>query len=363
MNKTTKISVIAFLSLAISFSACKKDDDELTPDNNNNNNNNNPPITNVNKYMGSASYGDVITYEVDEGNKTYKYHNETTNQTDSGTFVVSTDAATEGVYKISIGSDNFYAVELEDKIFATSLPSGRVDNLLSVSISSELDLSTNYTIADLAGKYLCLNFDNKSIRDSTVWGGFDLKPDGTYTFNYGPNYAQDFDENLHFSGLSTGTFTIDSENPSRMIIHSNANGQDYIGTIYPDKLLLLDNGVGNGFSIGIKYPDSPITQSSIAGNYRYLDITVDGYQGVGAYSIPASGGVLEYTYEYNTATIPAGTGSTSDFAPVSQVNNCFETTDENGITTTMILLPGEVMMHFSWNNNGLLSYGVGAKID
>ncbi|MFC2107574.1 hypothetical protein ACFLRY_04500 [Bacteroidota bacterium] len=362
--KTLLKPIILFLILGIVMVSCSKDSDD---DTNNNNQPLPPNLPEVNKYMGAASYGDIILYEVDETNNTYTYYNETTNQSGSGSFVISNDPILQGVYEVTIGADKFYGVELADEIFATSLPSGRTENKLSIAISAELDLSSNYSLADLAGKYLCINFDENSYNDSTVWGGLELKADGTYTFSFGPNDPVDFDENKHFAGIDNGTFAVDPNNPSRLIVHSNIDNIDYVGTIYPDKIIVVDNGVGNGFSVGIEYPSAHVSQASVAGIYRFLDITTDGYQGVGYYNIPASGGNLDYGWKYNTPSIPAGTGTATNFAAINQVNNLFECSVVDGndvFHTDFIILPGEIMLHFCWGeNSGLVSYGIGAKIN
>lgn len=361
MNKTTKISVIAFLSLAISFSACKKDDDEPTPDDNNN-----PPITNVNKYMGSASYGDVINYEINEDNKTYKYHNETTGQSDSGSYIVSTNPNLNGIYEIAIGSETFYAVELAENAFVTSLPSGRAENKLSCALSSDLDLSADYSTSDLAGKYLfMLIYDTDNQTASNVYGGYDLSADGTYTWGYGPANPSSF-TNANFSGEGTGTWAVSSSDPSRIIF--SEGGVDYIGTIYPDKAMLVDNGTGNGFTFGVKYPDTHITQSSVAGTYRFLDIMGD-EEGVGYFSFPASGFTnLDQYMKYNGSTGEITDATITGFEEVSAINNMFKITSNPGsgdYYTYAIILPGNIMMHFclDLDQTTIISYGLSAKIN
>ncbi len=342
--------------------ACKKDADENSDSNlpDNNNNNNTEETVEYNKYLASGSYGDVIRYEIDEENNIYKYYNETTGQSDSGTYVVSNDANLQGVYEVSLGSDNFYAVELADKAFATSLPSGRAENELCFGLSADLDLSTSFSTSDIAGKYLFIIYDD--LTSSEIWGGYELFSDGTYTWQLGPQDEANFDENTHFAGGGSGTWGISSEDPSRLIF--TEDGIDYFGTVYPGKAMLIDNGTGNGFTLGIYYPDTHVSQSDVAGYYRYLDITLDGDQGVGYYNIPSSGSELSYYYKYRSSS--EGTGSCSDFTTVGTVNNMFKCTDIfDGDTfyNYFIILPGEVMLHFCAGDNGLVSYGIGAKIN
>ena len=356
--KTNLIKLMTLIMVsAMLFVSCKKDDD-TEPDNNNN-----PPVENKNNYLAAGSYGDVITYEIDEDNNSYSYTNETTGQSDSGTFTASSNSNLPGVYEVSIGGDLFYAVELAEKVFATSLPSGRAENKLCFGISSDLDLSTGYTASDIAGKYLFILYAQVSGED--MWGGYEINEDGTYTWQLGPNNVSDFNESSHFSGGGSGTWEISSTDPSKIIF--TEGGVDYTGTIYPGKAMLIDNGIGEGFTLGIYYPGSHVSQSSIAGQYTYLDLTTDGYQGVGYYNIPSSGGTLDYYWKYNTTSIPEGSDSSSDFAAVPEVNNMFKTTsivDSQVFTTYFVLLPGEVMLHFCEGETaGLVSYGIGAKIN
>jgi len=224
-----------------------------------------------------------------------------------------------------------------------------------------LNLSTNYSMTDLAGKYIFIVYDDDNT--GSIWGGYELKSDGTCTWNFGPDDETAFNEATHFAGQGSGTWAVSSSNPSRVIFTENS--VDYTGTIYPGKAMLLDNGIGNGFSIGLKYPNTHSTQNSVAGTYRYLDITTSGETGVGYYTLPASGGNVNYYYKYNGSS-GEGTGSLTDFASVTQVNNMYKMTDEvDGViyTTWLIILPGEVMIHFCASPTELSSYGVGAKIN
>ena len=358
MKNFLKLSFVFLILLAV-FSACKKDKDNepdptnSTPD----------PITPIeHKYTTAASYGDVIRYTFDEANKTYSFVNETTGETGSGSYTMSTNPNLTGVYEISSGGNIYYVVELAEKVFATSNPSGRPENKLCFGISSELNLSTNYTANDIAGKYLFLTY-GLGFTDSTQWGGYELFPNGTYVYNYGTNYVESFNELVQFSGAGSGTWVISNTDPSRIIF--TEGGNNYTGTVYPDKAMMIDNGVGLGFTLGISYPAAHITQSSVAGVYRFLDITLSGETGVGNYTLPASGGNMTYYYKYNGGS-GEGTGSCTNFAEVPNVKNMFfasETIGPDTYTTYFVILPGEVMLHFCSGPNNVISYGIGAKIN
>lgn len=131
--------------------------------------------------------------------------------------------------------------------------------------------------------------------------------------------------------------------------------------------MVIDNGYGDGFTLGLKYPNTPITQAQIAGNYRFLDLTVEGHQGVGNYIIPATGGEVEYYFQYDSPDPGTGTGTSYNLQPLGAIKNgfiCEEEHDGEVYYSAFIILPGEMMMFFSWNNyEGLFSYGFGSKID
>ena len=330
-----------------------------------------------NLYTAAGSHGDVINYTINENEKTYTWTNETTNENGSGSFTVSEDANLKGVYEVLTMGKSYYAVELAEKVYVTSEPSGNSNNKLVVGISAELDLSTDYSASDLAGKYLFIVIDGKS-NSETVWGGYEVKSDHTYTWKRctydGTTGGKTGDPKKHFNSSSsfaghegsTTSWSVDSNNPSR-IIFKETGQQDAIGTIYPGKAMLLDGGPGQGFTIGIKYPDTHITQSNIAGTYRYLDIDLSsGSSGIGFYTIPSSGNNVSYYYKYQN-NVGEGSGTGKNLEPISPVNNMFKMdTNENGteIDSYFILLPGEMLMHFNTTHQGdLISYGIGAQIN
>jgi len=354
MKKRFALFMPLFLAVLFLTVSCTKDEDEPadTP---------NPPAPTpeVNKYVGCGSYGDIIRYEIDETNQTISYYNETTGESGSGTYSVTNNSNIAGVYEAIFNGDTYYAIELAEEILATSAPSGNLANKLCYAISADQDLSTDYTMEELAGKYLYLIYDDF---EDDVYGGYQLFSDGTYTWGVGPEDETTFND-THFGGGGGGTWAISPTDPSRVIF--TEGGVNYTGTILPEKAMLIDGGVGNGYVAGIKYPSSHATQVSVAGSYRILDITAEGTTGVGTYTIPASGGNLQYYVKYDDGLIDQGTAT--DFAPIPAINNAFRAStvyDGEIFWTWFILLPGEIMLHFvAGENIGLVDYGVGAKIN
>ena len=79
MNQFSLKSVFAITCIAtICFSGCKKDgpDGPDGPDNNDK----------INTYSGSGSYGDLVTFDINQTTKSYTTRNETTGQSSSGTY-------------------------------------------------------------------------------------------------------------------------------------------------------------------------------------------------------------------------------------------------------------------------------------
>jgi hypothetical protein len=332
--------------------SCKKDDDE-------DDNQDDPPVENISHYLLTGSYGDLITYTIDEINLTYSYVNETTGATGSGTYFMSADPNLSGVYEISSGGETFYTILLADKFMVTSVPSGRPENKLCFGVSSDLDLTT-YNTSDLSGKYLYVWYND--FNDSTDWGGYELLQNGTYTYNFGTNYPEDWNDAVQFSGAGGGNWSISGTNNSRITF--SEGGTDYVGTVLPGKLMLMDDGVGNGFTLGLKYPDLHSSQEQVSGTYRFLDITTSGETGVGYYTIPAMGTAVNYYYRYTGGT--QGSGIAGFFGAVPEVKSMFkasETIDDITYTTYFVILPGEIMMHYCIDSANVISYGIGARIN
>lgn len=322
------------------------------------------PISSLlyNEYLLSGSYGDLIRFEVDKINNKYSYFNETTMASGKGNFVYSTNPNLNGVYEISSGNKIYYGIELADKMFATSFPAGNQQNLLCFGITAETNLTTNYKAADFAGKYIWVNYN--SLLDFE-WGGYEIFANGTFTWQFGPDDDNDFDESKHFAGAGAGNWSISLSDPTRIVFTDK--GESCIGTVYPNKFMLVDNGYGKGFCAGIKYPANAISQASIAGNYRWLDNTPEGYLGVGTFTLPGIGTSCNYYYKYyNNPYVSEGNRTMTNFRPSSKIKNAFigqDIWDGELFYTSFVVLPGEALLFYSWGKNGMVSYGVASKIN
>jgi hypothetical protein len=351
MKKILFKAAVLFLAMVTVTTACKKDDDSDDDD---------PPVAeDINHYTVTGSYGDVITYTIDEVNHTYSYTNETTGATGSGSYTMSTNPNMPGVFEISSGGQTYYTIELADKFMATSMPSGRPENKLCFGVSSDLNL-TSYSAADLAGRYVYVVYQD--FNDSTDWGGFEVLSNGTFTYNVGTNYVTNWNDAVQFAGAGSGTWAVSGTNNSRIIF--TEGGIDYVGSILPGKIMVMDDGVGNGFTMGLKYPDVHPTKDMVAGTYRYIDITTSGEVGIGYYNLPASGSSVSYYYKYNDGT--EGSGTAGNYIVVNEVKSMFQADETIGgtlYTSYFIILPGEIMMHYCTDTAQIISYGIGAKIN
>jgi hypothetical protein len=335
---------------------------------------NTPPTTNY-RYLAAGNHGDIIRYTL-RSDHTYSYVNETTHDSGSGAYSMSTNPNLSGVYEITAAGNTYYVVELPGKIMLTSNPSGNGLNKLVVGLTADMDLSTDYTPAQLAGDYLYLGFQDNAI---SCWGGYRINSQGTYTWGVVPD-TMDPEKDASFNFMNYinagadhggGNWTINSANHSRINFQETvASGLPVcVGTIYPGKAMLIDQGPTYGLCLGLRYPSSPLTQADVAGSYRYLDVTGDGQTGVGYFQLPANGTTMPYYFKYNGAA-GQGTGSGIRYRAVSHVNNMFAVDDTSygALSTTYLLVLSEgVMMHFCYTITGtsweLASCGVSGKIN
>ena len=354
-SKLLKWTSVALFLGVLSISSCKKEDkteDDKKP-------------TSGKNYIAAGSYGDLITYEIDRANKTITFNNETTNQKSTVPFQISSSANLNGVLEIMHGNKKYFGIESEGKSFATNLPSGNNLNALCFGITADHNLMQDYSASDIAGKYFFLYFEQDVFEQEEFYGGYEIFSNGTYTWGFGPENPDHFNEQIHFSGGGQGTWSVDPAHPERIIF--TEGNSIHVGAILPDKMMIIDNGEGDGFMLGINYPDQAITQAQIAGNYRFLDLTIEGYQGVGNYTIPATGGNVNYYFQYDSPEVGSGTGTSYNLQPLGAIKNgfiCEEEHDGEMFYSAFIILPEEMMMFFSWSDNeGLFSYGFGSRID
>ncbi len=363
---------IASLCLTI-LSSCGKDNNNDDDDNNNDNN-----VT-TNNYVTAASYGDLISFSIDGENMSYSFNNETTNETGSGSFVLSSDPKFQGVYEAGQNGATQYIIEIPGVIAITSLQLGNTLNKIAVGLSADMHTSNQYTVADFAGQYLYMNFDDGETYPGEFWGGAQVNANGSYSVGTG-------DENItsiSFDGVGSGTMSISENDNSRVLFYETGQSEPVIGTIYPGKAMLIDNGPSNGFSFAVAYPSSPVSQGSLAGSYKGALIAEGSGQGAMNFDIPGSGNGLSYYVKYNSGEIyevvnGSGTNAVIDsFERVPGLNNVFKIVQTINLPgeppyeskAYLVMLPGDILMYFGveysedYNMEIVAAYGISAKIN
>ena len=319
------------------------------------------PEVRYNNYLLAGSYGDLIGFGIDKARGRYRFNNETMGMVYSGNFSMSTHPQLTNVYEIMRNGAIYYCIELPGKMMATSVPSGNHANLLCFGLSDDKNIAS-LPAAAFAGKYLWVVYDD--IEEFT-WGGMEVFANGTFTWQIGPDDDNDFDAGKHFAGGGNGVWKVSVRQPNR--IEFIEKGDTLFGTMLDNKMLMIDNGPGKGFTAGVRYPDAPLTQASIAGSYKWLDVTPEGYRGVGYFNLPASGTDCEYFYKYyNNPYAREGKDTMFNFRRSTKINNAFigeDDWDGERFYTGFFVLPGETMLFYTWGDNGLVSYGVACKVE
>lgn len=346
------------------LSSCKKDD-ETTPE----------TSQTTNTYSGSASHGDLMTFEINQSNKTYTLYNETFKKTETGSYVVKESGNFNGLYEAKAGGESFYAVELDDKVIASNFPSGNASNEISFGVSSELDNTGKES--QVAGNYIYVRMGNVPINGSPQykeWGIFTATADGKiHLVDAASGGSGDYDvfdpETVdQIPGLFprtaqecnySGTWSFHGNKKGQMNVSLDGNtvsGYAYVSG--NQTVMLMDLGTGEGFALAYKITYSSL--ASIAGNYKFVDTWSDGTIGAGVYNI-SSGGTVSY-YHIDKK----GKESSDSFGPLqqlSQLSNVYGYYDASEEETYYLIVTGDAIMHFIFDDYGVYqSYGAGAKI-
>lgn len=342
-------------------SSCKKDN----------------PSADKSIYKGSASKGDLVTFEINKSNKTYIVSNETTGNTENGTYSIL-ESALSGIYKITSGDNSFYAVELDDKVIAANFPTGNSENKISFGISSSIDNTGK--VSQLTGDYIYISFRNTAVNDNVrnkEWGIVSVLSNGViyikpYATGGTPGVSgltalapENFNSTLPLSAGIQGAWSVD--NSDKVKLNVGINGTQYTGYAYTSSTataFLLDMGVGNGYLIGLKIPTTTPSISQLAGTYRFIGVVSDGKKlagkaliktdGTGTCAIETNGVLSDNEYFTGITQCP--------HLPNVLYANHFDPDFPNYQGKAYFVLVGEIMMYFIFDNEGLFNaYGAGAK--
>jgi hypothetical protein len=327
-------------------------------------NTNQSGTTTENGYNSATNYGDVIKFKIvttalSDGTNgfNYEWSNQSMNLNGNGTLTLSSNPNLTGVYETNDGK---YVIELPNKTYISSLNYGRTQSNLSFGITSKQNLNNT----SIQGDYIWINYQEDTVESI---GGYRINPNGTVTWGLAPYDIISITNFNYFEGGGSGTWSISPTDSSRIIF--TENGIEYIGSIYPEKYMLISNGTANGITVGVLYPSSPLSISQIAGTYRGFDFTADGNIGVGRYTVPQTVSPINYYYSYSNPPLISQGNSSGNIDRHPGINNCFVCNDavpnQYDYTTFCIVLSGECMLTFSRSNttHGASSCGFGLKIN
>jgi hypothetical protein len=368
MDKSIKFWFYPFLimgSFALIISGCSKDESTSSD---------------KSIYKGSASRGDLVTFEINKTDNTYKVNNETTETSESGSYSLM-EGDLSGIFKVTTGLNSFYAVELDDKVLAANFPSGNSENKISFGISSEINNVGNE--AQIAGDYIYIHFSNVAVNGderNKEWGIVSVLQNGTlYIKPYAtggvqgisglaPLSPEEFDLTLPLSaGDMQGSWSVDGSDKVKLNV--GIQGTQYTGFAYTSStsaVFMLDMGTGNGYILGLKISSTSVSLSQLAGLYKYVGVVADGKKlggnatinsdGTGTCVIESNGVLSDNEYFTGITQCP--------HLPNVLYCNHFDPDYPTYQGKAYLILTGEIMMYFIFDNQGLFNaYGAGAKIN
>lgn len=378
--KFRPVSLFATMLVLFNMLACSEDDvqDALEQE-----------ITNSlegTPYAGAASFGDIVTAEVDNDSKRYYIFNETTEEVDSGTYDVQAAEATNGLYIIESGENDLdFGIELGGVLFGATTPAGNNQNQVSfmLSNSENVDLqedrvADNYVYVRIGGGpvngsadfleygYLSLNGDGSAQRISLATGG----QGDTYVDTIGfvedkmvfplSSFQDTIDTYSSLSGLSieNGSWSI-SNDKNNSVTFTDAEGNNQEAFAYADDrggVFIVDLGEGNGMYMGLRIDELP---ANYADNiFKFIGVNKNAGKAAGAFQVLSDNSLEAY--------VLTGEGEETGPEFVSPLTVVNEETlpnvlrSEDGITFVVV---GETFMYFEVDDNGVFTgYGAGATI-
>lgn len=320
------------------------------------------PEENLYRYFLVGNSGDVIALDVNKDEKTISFSNEKNSNKGSVAYHSTTDPELSGIDVLSFDGKTKYAIQTDEKLMVSHYPFGNVQNSLCIGVSTDVDLNGTAVKNAYLGRYVWISLSNAHVSE---WGGMELKSNGTYTWQVGPDDPEVFNPATHFAGGGSGTWSVSSVDPSRLVY--NEGGITKLGSVYPGEMLVIEDL--ERLSIAFKYPDAPVSQSTISGKYLWLDYTPEGYYGAGYYNMPAQGTMQTYYYSYvNNPYMGSGYQILYDLNRSAGLNNLFYTStvdDGETVITAFFFSPGgKALVATSWLEDGdVVSYAFGLKVN
>jgi hypothetical protein len=333
-------------------------------------------------YAGPASPGDLVVFDIDPATTTYSVHNETTGQDVNGTYSLLTGELA-GVKEVTIASDRFFAVELDDKVIASNFSVGGSTPAISFGVSSRIDNTGRE--AQIAGVYTWITISDQPVNGETgikLWGLLDVRVNGTWSrWEYATatgNGATPHQDPERYTGTippsgaadETGTWAVQGASKERLTVTIDGHAGTFTGFAYAPgetAVFLLDLGLGHGFMMGLKNPAQAYTLSNVAGTYTFVDLWNGQSRGAGTYTIPAAG---DGTYHHKGETGGVDQGYLKGISPCAHVPNTFhvesmewgDSGTADDLSIRLVVVGGTVVMHFTFDAGRLVSYGAGVRL-
>ena len=338
----------------------------------------------VNTYAGSGAHGDLVVFEINQTEGTYYTYNETTQKETGGSYEIITEGL-EGMYKISDGEDNFYAVELNDKVIAANFDTGNENNTISFGVTYE----SSYTgdPSAVAGDYVYIHISNQPVNgseDIKEWGLISIAPDKSlfikaYATNMGtvselqPLAPEDFADNLPLAtGDLSGNWTANTEDDKRMDVYLNEYDKTFTGFVLTENgrsVFVIDMGTGEGFILAFKIEDTQL--SDIEGEYKFINVWNDdkGEGRSAGKAIISATGTSSFAHLDLTGTLSSG--DLENITKCGKIGNMYHATTEetNGIDVVTekiyFIVLGDLFMSFGFRTDtgfDFASYSAGARL-
>ena len=366
--KKLNFFVASLLAFSISLTPACSDDDSDDSTSPSTNNGGGGGASSTNTYSGSASYGDLVTFSIDQSNQTYVLSNETTGNTETGNYQVSTDSTFKGIYMVDAGGSNFFGIELDDKIVTANFPSGNASNDISFGVSSEIDNSGR--LNEIAGDYFYVKLGSYLSTNPMEWGVFTAGTDsiwGVYVDegNNGPedtliNRPLNYNNNF-YSGTSFDlAYTINNDRIN--IVGDGNNMTGYVYAAGNTSVFLIDQGTGLGTFIAYKIDDN-FNASTAVGDYKFIDFATDGTKGAGNFNIDANGNV-KYSWTDGTAANTDYDIALNSALQASNIPNVWYAYNINADGDNLyVVVAGDAIMHYVFDSSfNFIEYGAGAKL-
>lgn len=389
-NKTT----LLVLSLALgAFIACS-DDDDSTPAAGSGGGGGGTTAA-VNKYNGSASYGDILTFEIDQTNQSYTADNLTTGATVTNSYT-ELDAAVEidsvvydvfeDLYEIDeSGGGKSYAIEIADRILAGNFPTGRAANDIFLAVTDERSLVGQE--AQMVGTYFYVSLEpGQQANGENEWGQFTIEEDGDlygfYTTTTAPEDTSyflpvDSADEANISNTFYLDVYINNDGKSLRFYDENDSLTDFVGYVYLDgesTAMMIDLGTGNGTVFAFKTDMAQLGSSgedfsSYVGEYKYVDFyeNFDIEKGAGNFAINANKTFDISLIGFDTdpsvndyfVDVTVGAGMTWTGVP-----GIYHSDNWDGQGSTLYhVFAGDFVMYFDYDSNDQFrGYGIGGEL-